>query len=102
MVGQQSKAARKVLDSLQPLPLNDAHWHAVFEAMRLSPRQAEITKLVLQGATTRQIEIVVGIKGPTIKEQLNRIAVRTGTRGRMQLAMHVLCVSHEVRSQNMT
>jgi DNA-binding CsgD family transcriptional regulator len=99
MVDRKSNAAKSVLDSLIPLPLDDAHWNAVVKAMHLSPRQAEIVKLVLRDATTKQIEVVLGIKAPTIKEQRERIAVRTGTRGRMRLAMHVLAISHQVKDQ---
>lgn len=96
MAQRQSKAARIVLDSLPPLPLDGTHWQAVVRAMNLSPRQAEIVELILRDATTQQIEAVLGIKAPTIKMQRERIAARTGTRGRMQLAMHVLALSHEV------
>jgi DNA-binding CsgD family transcriptional regulator len=84
---------------LFPRPFDDAHWAAVFKVMGLSPRQSEIVELTLRDATTKQIEVVLGIKAPTIKEQRERIAVRTGTRGRMQLAMHVLAISHQVRDQ---
>jgi DNA-binding CsgD family transcriptional regulator len=37
-----------------------------------------------------------GISEPTIRTYLQRISARTQTRGRMELAMRVLAVSHQV------
>ena len=64
----------------------------------LSPRQVRIVELVLCDYSTKEIARILRIGVPTIKTQLDRISARTGTRGRMQLAMHVLRLSHEVVS----
>ena len=84
------------LDTFPPLPLDDGHWQAIVQAMRLSPQQAKIVELVLRGICDKQIAIAMGISEPTIRTYLQRISARTQTRGRMELAMRVLAVSHQV------
>lgn len=66
--------------------------------MELSPQQAKVVELVLRGAAHKEITAALGITVPTLKTYLERIGARTGTRGKMQLAMHVLAVSHQVRT----
>jgi DNA-binding CsgD family transcriptional regulator len=97
MIEPRSQAAKIVLDSLPRLPLDDAHWRAIFKAMRVRGRHAEIVELTLRDATAKEIEVVLGIKGPTIKTHRERIKQKTGTRWRMQLAMRVLAISHQVK-----
>lgn len=86
------------LDSLPPLPVDADHWHLIVEAMDLSPQQTRVVELVLRGACRKQIATALNISEPTIKTYLDRIFARTGTRDCMQLAMHVLAVSHDVAS----
>jgi DNA-binding NarL/FixJ family response regulator len=68
--------------------------------MQLSQRQARVVELLLRGMSEKQIAADLGIKKTTVREYLDRISVRTRTRGRMELAMHVLAVSHEVIRKN--
>ena len=84
------------LETFPPLPLDDAHWRAIVEAMQLSPQQAKIVELVLRGMCDKQIAAAMGISEPTIRTYLQRISARTRTHGRMELAMRVLAVSHQV------
>jgi DNA-binding NarL/FixJ family response regulator len=65
--------------------------------MQLSPQQCQVLELLLRGAGQKQIATAMSISEPTLKTYLDRIAARVGVRGRMQLAMHVLDVSHKVR-----
>jgi DNA-binding CsgD family transcriptional regulator len=89
-------ARNKHLESLAPLPFGTAHWRAIAEEMELSPQQAKIVEWILRGACRKQIAAVMGISEPTIKSYLDRVFARTGTRDCMQLAMHVLAVSHRL------
>jgi DNA-binding CsgD family transcriptional regulator len=88
--------ARIILDRLPPLPLADDHWRAVTETLGLSGQLAETAKLMLRDASNEQIATVLGISTGTVDQYQKRITARTGARGRMQLAMRVLAVSHEV------
>jgi len=96
MARRLENPAIDLVESLPPLPLDADHWQAIFKAMRLSPQHITVVDLVLRGCETKQIAARMGIGEPTIKTYLQRIFARTGTRGRMQLAMHVLAVSHQV------
>jgi DNA-binding NarL/FixJ family response regulator len=79
-----------------PLPLTPAHWRAIFCALGLSPKQSQVVELVLRGLCNKQITEAMGIRGPTVRTYFERIEARTGTHGRMELAMKVLAISHEV------
>jgi DNA-binding NarL/FixJ family response regulator len=83
-------------DFYPPLPLEPPHWQAVVRAMRLSPRQSKVVELLLRGMCDKQIAVTMGISEPTIRTYLDRIWARTRSHGRMELAMRVLAVSHEV------
>jgi DNA-binding CsgD family transcriptional regulator len=83
-------------DALPPLPLNAVKWRAVCAALRLSPMHARIVELTLRDACNKQISSMLGISDGTLKSHQKCISARTATRGRMQLAMRVLAVSHEI------
>jgi DNA-binding NarL/FixJ family response regulator len=95
---RSTKIVGDYLESFPPLPLNDSHWRAIVEAMELSPQQAKIVELALRGMCDKQIAAAMGISEPTIRTYLLRISAKTRTRGRMELAMHVMAVSHQVVS----
>jgi len=84
-------------DRLPALPLGENHWRAVVKSLGLSSRQAEVTELLLRGASDKEIVKALGIKAPTLRTYRDRIAARTGTRNRMELAMRVLAMSLEVK-----
>ncbi len=78
--------------------MGEAHWQAIVQALGLSSRQAEVTELVLRGACDKEIARMLSITEPTLRTYRERIAARTSTKNRMELAMRVLAVSHEVRN----
>ena len=84
---------------LPPLPLEPEHWAAIVDRMGLSAQQAKVLELTLRGHSTKQTARIMEIAEPTIRTYLERISTRTKTTGRMQLAMHVLAVSHEVNGK---
>jgi DNA-binding NarL/FixJ family response regulator len=92
-----SKVVHDPLQGFLPLPLDDAHWQAVVQAMRISPQQAKVVELVLRGLCDKQIATALSLSEPTVRTYMDRISARTRTRGRMELAMRVLQVSHQVR-----
>lgn len=93
---RRAPAAPQPRRSLPPLPLDPEHWEAIFRALDLSAQQSTVVELVLRDQSVKQIARIMEITEPTVKTYLARIATRTGARGRMQLAMHVLAVSHQV------
>ena len=89
-------AARIDRNEAFPLPLSKEHWTAIVQSLGLSPQQAKVTELLLRGLGDKQIAASLSITEPTLRTYLSRISARTRTRGRMELAMRVLAVSHEV------
>lgn len=87
-------------DALPGLPLDSEHWEAIFLSLGLSEQQTRIVELVLRDQSVKQIARIMGITVPTVKTYLQRIGARTGTCGRMQLAMHVLGISHAVKGHD--
>ncbi len=93
-----TKIVADYLDNFPPLPLDDGHWRAIVAEMQLSQQQAKIVELVLRGLCDKQIAAAMAISEPTIRTYLLRISAKTRTRGRMELAMRVMAVSHQVAS----
>ncbi len=96
MARHGKKSSIDFLETLPDLPLNDRHWRAIFKTLQLSPQQARIVELILKSAGNRQIANALGISEPTVKTYLQRVFARAGVRDRMELAMRVLAISHEV------
>ncbi len=92
-----SEISAQILAKALPLPLEADLWESVVQAMKLSSRQARIVELILRDLSDKQIALVLGISESTIETHKERIRLRTGARGRMQLAMQVLAVSHQIR-----
>ena len=88
--------AAKILDRLPPLPLPESLRRSVFRRLKLSPQQTTIAELMLRDAGNAEIEVILDLSEGTVKTQQARIFSRTGTHSRMQLAMRVLAVSHEI------
>ena len=96
MPTRSNLAVRNPVDLLPPLPLAEHHWRAIFKALGLSPRQTEITRLMLRSASNQQIAQVLGVGEGTVKTQVQRIFNRACVHDRMELAMRVLALSHEL------
>lgn len=81
--------------SLPALPLDADHWQAVVEALKLSPRQAEIAALMIRGAQLKEIAAVLGIEVCTIRSQQERIYRKAGIQSHEFFA-YILAASHRV------
>lgn len=83
-------------DSSTQLPFPMEHWQAIVQAMQLAPQEARTAELVLQGLCDKQIAAALGVREPTIRTYLSRIAAKTGAHRRMELATHVLGLSYRL------
>ena len=72
---------RQVADPLDPAPSHNIR--------ALPPRETEITRLVTDGLTNREIALVLGTSPHTVRNQLSRIFDRLGIASRLELAMFV-------------
>lgn len=91
-----AKPALTTIEHLPPLPLDVELLAAVFRKLGLSSQQCRIVEMVLRDQSDKQIAVRLKLAEPTVRTYLDRIGVKAGTRGRMQLAMRVMAVSHEV------
>jgi DNA-binding CsgD family transcriptional regulator len=81
---------------LPSLPLAADHWQAIADALQLSPRQAEIAQLMARGARLKEIASILAIGVPTVRTQQERIYAKIGARGRGDLLLLILDLSHRV------
>lgn len=96
---RRPRAAAADAKRLPQLPLEPRQWAAVCQKLRLTPRQSDVLRLVLNDYSIKQISGILGIAVPTVNTNLQRIKDRNGRRGRMQLAMLVLEVAQSVKSR---
>jgi DNA-binding CsgD family transcriptional regulator len=89
-------AGKTQKEKLLPLPLAAEHWQAIADALQLSPRQAEIAQLMARGARLKEISSILAIGVPTVRTQQDRIYAKIGARGRGDLLLLILDLSHRV------
>jgi DNA-binding CsgD family transcriptional regulator/PAS domain-containing protein len=58
---------------------------ALFDLFRLTPREADVTCLLLDGHSTQDIAAAFGLSMPTVRTHLARIFEKTGTRNQATL-----------------
>ena len=81
---------------LPPLPIDADLWQAVASFLKLSPQHARLVELILRGLNDKEMADAMGIHKSTLRTYFDRIAVRTGARGRTAILRKVLSVSHQV------
>jgi len=86
-------------DALPPLPIPDDLWRRVAASMKLSRQHALVVENVLRGMSDKQIESVMEIRRSTLRTYFERIAYRTGLRGRSAILRHILTLSHQITAQ---
>lgn len=96
MARQPKKTAATHSHSAPALPIEESHWKAIVAVLELSSQQAKVVELMLRGLGDKQIAAEIGISEPTLRTYQSRIAARTRTRGRMELAMRVMETSRQV------
>jgi DNA-binding CsgD family transcriptional regulator len=67
----------------------EASWTLIGEALRLSPRELQIVRRIVQDQKTNGIAAKLGISPHTVRAHLERIYLKTGVSSRVTLA---LCV----------
>lgn len=64
-------------------------WAAIVRELRLSPREAMLSRLVVQALEDKEIEQATGLAAGTIRTYLNRAFAKTGASDRMELACRI-------------
>ena len=82
-----------------PLPrIEPDRWRAILGVLRLSRQQAKILDLLLRGMGEENIAPVVGIGESALRAHIEHILARTRSNNRTELAMQVLALSRQVKS----
>ena len=94
-VTRSKKTAAHV--SKPPAPLTPEQWQSVVAAMKLSPQQAAIVAMVLQGKQDKEIAAALGLRRPTVRTYLGRIFSRVGVEDRLGLVIRAftICLTSE-------
>ena len=80
-----------------PDALGERQWERVVALLGLSPQQARIVALILEGKPDKQIAREMGVRVPTVRTYLTRIFQRTGAADRVELVLHVFACAATLR-----
>ena len=78
---------------LAPLPMNESVWQEVQEQLPFSPQQWRIVEGILRGAKDKEIAQQLEVSFHTVRTYLNRMFVRSGTKDRMELVLHIFALA---------
>jgi DNA-binding CsgD family transcriptional regulator len=67
-------------------------WDQVVDELNMSPRQADVVRLILAGKRDKQIAIKLGMSLPTVRTHLRIIFSRLDVKDRVELVLSVFAV----------
>jgi DNA-binding NarL/FixJ family response regulator len=73
-------------------PLTKREFDRVAQALELSPQQARIVSLLMEGMTDKEIAAEMDLKFSTVRTYMDRIFLRLGVDDRVELVLHVFGV----------
>lgn len=86
-------------DHPRPMFITSALWHHVIETLELSPQQARIVSMILQGKQDKFIAARLGLSRYTIRCYLRRIFDRQEIDDRMQLVLRIFAICAEAGAE---
>ena len=78
--------------------LTEAEWEDVRRELQLTPQQARVVELILQGMRDKQIAAALGLSLPTVRTHLRRLFSRIGISDRVELVLRAFAVTRATRS----
>jgi len=80
--------------------LSEQEWGMLTNDLRLSTRQAEITRLISQGMSDKQIAWQLGIAFGTLRTHMSRLFQKCDVNDRLELLAHIYATLNESRQNH--
>jgi DNA-binding NarL/FixJ family response regulator len=74
---------------------SEEEWRELEAELCLSPRQAQITRLLMRGFSDKQIARELAISVPTVRTHLHRLFLKLDLQDRYELALRVFMTFRE-------
>jgi two-component system, NarL family, invasion response regulator UvrY len=81
---------------MPPKLFSPDEWKRIVRKLDLSPREAEIAALVLQGMKDEAIATRLGIKKPTVRTHLQKMFQSLEVDSRLGLALRIFATSRDL------
>jgi DNA-binding CsgD family transcriptional regulator len=81
---------------LCPAFLSNAAWRTAVAHFRLSPREADITALLVNGSTVRQIAAQLDVRPDTVRTYVKRLHDKTGARNSLAMIRAIMASAEPV------
>ena len=80
-------------ESLTPPQFAPTQWARIVATLRLSPQQANIAALILQGRRDKQIAYELGLSPATVRTHLRNTFTRLDLADRVELVLQIFAVA---------
>lgn len=67
----------------------EEEWNTIFRGLSLPPRQAQITRMLFEGYSDKQIARELGISVPTVRSHLQRMYAKLRVQDRTALVVYI-------------
>ena len=81
---------------MPPKLFSPEEWKKIVRKLSLSPREAEIAALVLQGLKDEAIAMKLVIRKPTVRTHLRKMFRSLGVDSRLGLAVRIFVTSRDI------
>lgn len=88
---QANSTSSRILSA--PL-LNAEEWQRIINVFKLSPQQARIVEMILQGKKHKQIALELSLSESTVQTYLGRLFARLGVADRTEMILHIFALTH--------
>ena len=91
--GQGGEQVAVIIEGARPIALSEV----IAGAYGLTPREREITQLLAQGRTTKQMASVLRISSFTVQDHVKAVFAKTGSQTRGELVAMIFSQQYEPR-----
>lgn len=82
--------------------LSTRQWQQVATLQRLTPRETEVTKLLFQELTVREIAVYLGLKMRTVRQHMERVHRKLSVTNRVGMVLRIVQTRDYLQRQQAT